>query len=261
MAVNARARRLKTCTLIGTVLIVSVALAGCLQAASPISSAEYGPKTGLSPLAVSFSVNASDPGIGVEWDFGDGTTGSGSRVEHVYAAPGEYDAGVRWTLASGAQGNRSGLRVTVHDPKHLPGNYSVGDLGPADTLYLRTLRQKLDLFDQYSIEFTYLNRSHGTQMRYTSRDFQFNMKQSLSQLESINTSPELDDIRESARVLFTNATDGAYAEFMAGINLERGRTETAESYLAEAQPKMAAAKAERERLAAVLEALGYGSQS
>jgi hypothetical protein len=151
--------------------------------------------------------------------------------------------------------------VRVYDPADLPGNYSVGTLSPSDRLYLSTLRQKVDLFDQYHIEFTYLNKSHGTQMRYTSRDFQFNMKQSLSQLEAITTSPELAPVRESVRVLFTNASDGAYAEFLAGINLEKGETAAADAHLAEAGPKMAVAKAERDRLAPFLEVFEEGTDA
>jgi hypothetical protein len=249
--VNSRLRLSGTCTLIGIVLVA--AFAGCLESEPPIRSVNYEPTVGLAPLPVAFSVNASDPGIRVDWDFGDGTGGSGYRVEHVYAAPGEYAAEARWTLPSGETGNRSRLMVKVYDAGNLPGNYSLRNLTPDDRIYLSTLKQKVDLFDQYYVEFTYLNKSHGTQMRYTSRDFQFNMKQSLSQLESINASPELAPVEESARVLFTNATDDAYAEFMAGINLEKGDTATAESYLAQAHPKMAVAKAERDRLAPMLE--------
>ena len=171
----------------------------------------------------------------------------------MYTDPGVYSAGVRWTLTGGMSGNRSGLLVTVYDPQNLPGNYTMGNLSSADILYLSTLRKKIELFDQYYIEFTYLNKSHGTAMRYTSRDFQFAMKKSLSQLESIETSPELDQVRNSARILFTNATDGAYAEFQAGINLEKGDARKAESYLDQARPKMEIARGERDRLVQMLE--------
>jgi PKD repeat protein len=256
MPVTPRPHSATSCTLVGIVLVLSTAvLSGCLAAPSPVSSVDYSPKAGLAPLAVNFSVNASDPGIRVTWDFGDGTTGSGTRAEHVYAGPGEYSAGMRWTVPGGASGNRSGLSVSVYDPQNLPGNYSVGNLSPADMLYLSTLKQKVDLFDQYYIEFAYLNKSHATAMRYTSRDFQFAMKQSLSQLDSIETSPELGQVRESARVLFTNATDGAYAEFLAGINLEKGEVEVADTHLSQAWPKMEVAKAERDRLVPMLEAV------
>ncbi len=56
-------------------------------------------------------------------------------------------------------------------------------------------------------------------------------------------------------MLFTNATDGAYAEFLAGINLEQGNTEEADAQLAQAWPKMEVAKAERDRLVQMLEAV------
>jgi hypothetical protein len=214
---------------------------------------DYNPKTGIAPHMVSFSVNASDPRIRVTWDFGDGTTGSGTQVRHAYRIPGEYSATVRWTLTGGMTGNRSGLLVTVYDPKNLPGNYTMGNLTSADILYLSALRNKIELFDQYYIQFTYLDKSHGTQMRYVSRDFQFAMKNSLSHLESIETSPELDQVRNSSRILFTNATDAAYAEFQAGINLEKGDAGKAESYLEQARPKMEIARGERDRLVKMLE--------
>jgi hypothetical protein len=256
MPVNPRLCSAAPCILLGVILVLTaVVLPGCIAAPSPVSSVNYTPKAGLAPLDVSFSVNASDPGIRVTWDFGDGTTGSGARAEHVYANPGEYTAEARWTAPGGASGNQSGLRVAVYDPQHLPGNYSVGNLSPADMRYLSTLKKKVDLFDQYYIEFTYLNKSHATAMRYTSRDFQFAMKQSLSLLDTFETSPGLGQVRESARVLFTNATDGAYAEFLAGINLEQGNTEEADAQLAQAWPKMKIAKAERDRLVPMLEAV------
>ena len=251
---NLRLSSGRTYTLIGIILIFLTAiLSACLATPSPVSSVDYNPKTGIAPHMVSFSVNASDPGIRVTWDFGDGTTGSGTQVRHAYPYPGEYSAGVRWTLTGGMTGNRSGLLVTVYDPQNLPGNYTMGNLSSADMLYLSTLRKKIDLFDQYYIEFTYLNKSHGTAMRYTSRDFQFSMKSSLSQLESINITPELDQVRDSARILFTNATDGAFAEFQAGINLEKGDAGKAETYLDQARPKMEIAREERDRLVQMLE--------
>lgn len=254
MSVNPRLCSGRTCILIGIILVFLTAiLSACLATPSPVSAVDYNPKTGIAPLIVSFSVNASDPGIRVIWDFGDGTQGSGTRVKHVYTGPGEYSAGVRWTLPGDMSGNHSGLLVTVYDPQNLPGNYAMGNLSSADILYLSALRKKIELFDQYYIEFTYLNKSHGTAMRYTSRDFQFSMKQSLSLLESMETSPELGQVRNSARILFTNATDGAYAEFLAGINLEKGDAGKAETYLDQARPKMEIAREERDRLVQMLE--------
>jgi PKD repeat protein len=234
-------------------VFLTAILSACLATPSPVSSVDYNPKTGIAPLIVSFSVNASDPRIHVIWDFGDGATGSGIRINHTYTESGEYSAEARLTLPGGRSENRSGLLVTVHDPQNLPGNYTMGNLSSADMLYLSTLQKKIDLFDQYYIEFIYLNKSHATAMRYTSRDFQFTMRQSLTQLESIETSPELDQVRNSAQILFTNATDGAYAEFLAGINLEKGDAGKAESYLEQARPKMEIARGERDRLVKLLD--------
>ena len=101
---------------------------------------DYAPKAGIAPLMVSYSVNASDPGIRVTWDFGDGTTGSGTQVRHEYGGPGTYSARVRWTLPGGTSGQRSGLEVTVLDSRNLPGNYTVGNLSQVDMRYLSTLK-------------------------------------------------------------------------------------------------------------------------
>lgn len=245
----------RKCALLGIILVFStVILSACVGTPSPSYSVDYDPKTGIAPLLVSFSVNTSDPGLGVTWDFGDGSSGSGTRVSHVYTDPGEYSAGIRWTLPGGMSGDRSGIQVKVFNPKDIPGNFTIGNLTAADRVYLSTLQKKIELFDQYYIEYTYLNKSQGTAMRYTAREFQFAMSQSLSQLESIGASPGLDQVRNSARILFTNATDGAHAEFLAGINLEKDNFGKAASFLEQAQPKMEIAREERDRLVQLLEA-------
>ncbi len=196
MPVTSRLCSVTTCTLIGLLLVLSAAvLSGCLATPDPVRSVDYEPKAGIAPLMVSFSVNATDPGIRVTWDFGDGATGSGVQAKHVYAVPGEYSAAVALDPAGGRHGQSFRPRGGGVRPEEPPGELSVGNLSGADMVYLATLKQKIDLFDQYYIEFTYLNKSHGTPMRYTSRDFQFAMKQSLAQLESINTSPELGEVQ------------------------------------------------------------------
>jgi PKD repeat protein len=54
-----------------------------------------GPYTGIigSPIRFDASASADDGWIvAYEWDFGDGTVGTGKRIDHVYAANGSYEA-------------------------------------------------------------------------------------------------------------------------------------------------------------------------
>lgn len=63
-----------------------------LRARSTVS-----PRVGLAPLKVTFKAlpwSTDPPGVHYEWDFGDGTTGSGATVEHTCGAAGEAAASV-----------------------------------------------------------------------------------------------------------------------------------------------------------------------
>lgn len=66
---------------------------------------------------VSLATQASDPNgdsLTYTWDFGDGTSGSGSNVSHAFAAEGQYLASV--TVSDGRGGEVSGtVQVTVRD--------------------------------------------------------------------------------------------------------------------------------------------------
>jgi uncharacterized delta-60 repeat protein len=64
--------------------------------AAPTDEVSYSPAEGPAPLSVNFDGTASTAGHGAtiiswSWDFGDGTTGSGATVTHVYNNSGEYD--------------------------------------------------------------------------------------------------------------------------------------------------------------------------
>ncbi len=68
------------------------------------------PTTGNAPLVVVFRGTASDSDgfiTGYSWDFGDGTTGSGQTVEHIYLVPGTYGAVLNVTDSSGGVGSAS----------------------------------------------------------------------------------------------------------------------------------------------------------
>jgi len=56
-----------------------------------VATAAVTPEAGLLPLGVGAVANASGPGgVSVSWQFGDGGTGSGLSVDHIYYAAGRY---------------------------------------------------------------------------------------------------------------------------------------------------------------------------
>jgi PKD repeat protein len=60
----------------------------------PAASFTVTPSAGSAPLSVTCDASASTPGPGTlqsfAWNFGDGTTGSGTPVTHVYTRTGTY---------------------------------------------------------------------------------------------------------------------------------------------------------------------------
>jgi N-acetylmuramoyl-L-alanine amidase len=81
--------------LAGFVALVMPALAAAL-----VAGATATPDRGGAPLTVTFDASGSSPADSYEWDFDDGTTGSGVSVTHQYASPGAYDA--QLTVTAGA---------------------------------------------------------------------------------------------------------------------------------------------------------------
>jgi N-acetylmuramoyl-L-alanine amidase len=67
----------------GVVVLAALAFASPAKAQTPAATAEP-----TAPLTVAF--RASTPAQSYRWDFGDGTTGEGAVVEHVYAEAGIY---------------------------------------------------------------------------------------------------------------------------------------------------------------------------
>ncbi|GHG84394.1 PKD domain-containing protein [Pseudodonghicola xiamenensis] len=99
--------------------------------AAPVADA--GPDQFVTASVVHFDGSgSSDPDGEVAawaWDFGDGTTGEGERVDHVYARPGVYHVALSVTDDSGAPLNRSrdSMVVTVNASP-------IADAGPARTV-------------------------------------------------------------------------------------------------------------------------------
>lgn len=87
---------------------------------------EAEPECGVAPLEVQFLAYATggdmadDPTgannyIDIDWDFGDGQTGFGSVIFHVYDTPGEYEVVVRAKDKDGDASRPDTLHVVVRD--------------------------------------------------------------------------------------------------------------------------------------------------
>lgn len=86
-----------------------------IVSAAPV--AEAGADLAVTASVVRFDGGASSDPDGTitlwEWEFGDGQTGSGQRIDHAYAAPGTYEVKLTVTDDSGAPLNVDDDRMTV----------------------------------------------------------------------------------------------------------------------------------------------------
>ena len=109
---------------------VSAAAITIAVTAPPAVFASASPRTGDSPMAVTFSASATG-GLGpytYVWDFGDGAGDSVANPTHTYAAAGVYTASVAITDAAGLSAT-STVGVTVNPP---PGASSSADRTDGD---------------------------------------------------------------------------------------------------------------------------------
>jgi len=78
------------------VLILSLVTACSLLNSPPVADFFVFPESGSAPLVVSFDASSSSDTDGIivayQWEFGDGTTGSGKTRAHTYGLPGAYTA-------------------------------------------------------------------------------------------------------------------------------------------------------------------------
>ena len=118
---------------------IAILLAGCLERnASPIASFTRSPASGPSPLSVFFDAASSYDSDGTilayEWQFGDGSTGTGEIATHTYFSFGVYEARLTVTGDKGAT-NSTVRMVVVFDPtEEVPVGTKIGDLAPGFTL-------------------------------------------------------------------------------------------------------------------------------
>ena len=72
----------------------------------------YNPTAGCAPIEVVFNSNSSTAGSGTIsarfWDFGDGSTGSGTNPTHTYTTPGNYVPSLKITNSFGCQKTLNG---------------------------------------------------------------------------------------------------------------------------------------------------------
>ncbi|MFL5328627.1 MAG: NPCBM/NEW2 domain-containing protein [Gemmataceae bacterium] len=96
---------------------------------APTAVATCDVTSGYAPLSVNFSgTNSSDPdgdSLIYSWDFGDGTTATGSTVNHIYTVNGTYQA----VLTVTDRGDGSGFTATA-----APLTVTVGNLAPVATI-------------------------------------------------------------------------------------------------------------------------------
>lgn len=87
----------------------------------PIAVITTSSTSGLAPLPISFSANASFGNgniIGYLWSFGDGTTATASNVVHTYATPGTYSASLLLTNQYGLTSTKT-ITINVTAPQYL----------------------------------------------------------------------------------------------------------------------------------------------
>ena len=112
----------------GTLLIAVVALAGCLFPSLPRAEFSYTPKSGYPPLEVSFNAGASSSPNGIivayDWDFGDGTTGTGKEIKHKFTEKGIYKVTLTVTDDAGKEGTVYHNVQALSLPPHAAFTYS-----------------------------------------------------------------------------------------------------------------------------------------
>jgi PKD repeat protein len=90
---------------------------------TPVASVRATPKAGAAPLLVSFAGGGVDPDgdpfVTFTWNFGDGISGSGANIDHVYTTPGTYLATLT-AVSTDGETSIATIRIEVNDLPNEP---------------------------------------------------------------------------------------------------------------------------------------------
>ena len=121
---NSNRKRWVRVAAIGAVLVpVLIGMVGCLLFNLPPEAAfTVSAQTGQAPFTVNFSAVLSEDEDGIivtfEWDFGDGTSGTGENVTHTYTAAGTFSVVLRVTDNDGETAtNTKTIYVSPAEPE------------------------------------------------------------------------------------------------------------------------------------------------
>ena len=126
MARNFTNLALFSALMLGIVLFVS----GCtVTNKSPSAEFDSSPASGDEPLVVTFdattSIDTDGEVIDLDWDFGDGSTGSGRIVEHTYGRSGNYSVELTVTDNDGGVDTKTGTITVISSNQKPDADFSV----------------------------------------------------------------------------------------------------------------------------------------
>lgn len=141
----------------------STNLLGIVGAAGPVVSIDARPSVGIAPLAVTFSGTAQlQAGRRVkkyQWQFGDGTTGAGQLITHIYQQPGRYTATMTVVDSRGA---RTSTTTVVHaQTLQMQVQPASVDLGEANTTQTFTVSNTGDVDLTWTASVLYVIGPYG----------------------------------------------------------------------------------------------------
>jgi len=88
------------------------------------------PDHGVNPLTVTFTAIPQPTATAYNWDFGDGTTGEGITVQHIYNGGGPYSVSLTITVDGGTIFSSKGGAVIVSRVGNIPAVFDGYIFGP-----------------------------------------------------------------------------------------------------------------------------------